>query len=208
MINQRMQARSRRLAERVVAPLARTGIDPNVLTITGLVLSFPTAVIIALGWQVAGGVMLLFSAGFDMFDGAVARVSNRRSDFGAFLDSTMDRWGEGVIFTGLTWYFVDVGARAETVLALLTLIGSMLISYTRARAEGLGVECKVGFFQRPERLIVLGIALLTPFGVLSGAMWFLAIATQLTAAQRVLHVHSQIERAKKLKANEGDGDTA
>ena len=198
MINPRLQARSRRVAEIVVTPLARTGIDPNALTITGLVLAFPTAVVIALGWQIAGGVLLLVSGGFDTLDGAVARVSNRRSDFGAFLDSTLDRWGEGVIFTGLVWYFVDIGAQAETVLALLTLIGSMLISYTRARAEGLGVECKVGFFQRPERLIVLGIALLTPFAVLSGAMWFLAIATQLTAAQRVLHVHREIERAKAV----------
>ncbi len=197
-----MQARSRRVAEFVVTPLARAGIDPNLLTVAGLVLAFPTAAVIALGWQIAGGVMLLFSGGFDMFDGAVARLSNRRSDFGAFLDSTLDRWGEGVIFTGLIWYFVDIGARTEVVLALLTLIGSIMISYTRARAEGLGVECKVGFFQRPERLIVLGVALLTPFGVLSGAMWFLAIATQLTAAQRVLHVHREIERAKAARNGE------
>ncbi len=183
-------------------PLARAGIDPNILTIAGLLLAFPTAAVIALGWQIAGGVLLLFSGGFDMFDGAVARLSNRRSDFGAFLDSTLDRWGEGVIFTGLIWYFLNVGARTEVALAVLTLIGSVMISYTRARAEGLGLECKVGFFQRPERLIVLGLALLTPFGVLSGAMWFLAIGTQLTAVQRVFHVHREIERAKAARNGE------
>ena len=199
MINRDMQARSRRVAEFVVSPLARAGIDPNALTITGLLLAFPTAAVIALGWQIAGGVLLLLSGGFDMFDGAVARLSNRRSVFGAFLDSTLDRWGEGIIFTGLVWHFVDLNARTEIVLAMLTLIGSMMISYTRARAEGLGIECTVGFFQRPERLIVLGVALLTPFGVLSGAMWFLALATQLTAAHRVYDVHRQIERAKAAR---------
>ena len=202
MINPRMQARSRRVAEFVVKPLARAGIDPNILTIAGLVLAFPTAVIIALGWQIAGGVMLLFGGGFDMLDGAVARLTDRRSDFGAFLDSTLDRWGEGVIFTGLAWYFMDTGGRTEFVLALLTLVGSMLISYTRARAEGLGIKCQVGFFQRPERLIVLGIALLTPSVVLSGAMWFLAITTQLTAAQRVYHVHHDIENARGTRSRE------
>ncbi len=191
-----MQAWSRGVADRLVAPLARTGIDPNVLTLAGLGLSLPTAVVIGLGWNVAGGVLVLVTGGFDVLDGAVARVNGSRSKFGAFLDSTLDRWGEGVVFTGLLWYLTAREARIETVLAVVTLIGSMLISYTRARAEGLGVECKVGVFQRPERLMVLGISLLAPFWFLSGALWFLAVVTQLAAAQRVFHVHRSIERAK------------
>ncbi len=194
MITPRMQARSRRLAERLVAPLARTGIDPNALTVAGLVLSFPTAVVIAVGWTLPGGILVLLTGGFDLLDGAVARLRGNGSKFGAFLDSTLDRWGEGIVFAGLIWYLSTEALRLETLLAVVTLVGSMLISYARARAEGLGIECKVGLLQRPERLLVLGVALLGPLWLLSGALWLLSVTTQLTAAQRVLHVHREIER--------------
>ena len=196
MTDPRLQARSRRLVEWVVGPLARTGVDPNVLTIAGLAMSIATATVIAVGWTLPGGLLVLVTGGFDMLDGALARVRGVRSQFGAFLDSTLDRWAEGIIFAGLIWYVVSHGARTEAVLAALTLVGSMLVSYTRARAEGLGVECKVGIFQRPERLAVLGISLLGPGWLLTGALWFLAVVTQLTAAHRVLHVHREIERSK------------
>lgn len=187
---------SRRAIEQLVAPLARTGIDPNVLTITGFVISIPTAVAIASDWRLVGGILMLCTGAFDTLDGAVARLTNNGSKFGAFLDSTLDRWAEGIIFTGFIWLFASQDAYAELVLSVLTLVGSMLISYTRARAEGLGVDCKVGWLQRPERLLLLGIALLGPMWLLTIVMWFLAVATQVTAIQRVFHVHGQIERAK------------
>ncbi len=197
MIAPRLQAASRRLTEKLVTPLARLGIDPNALTIAGLLFSVPTAVCIAMGWLAAGGILVLVTGGFDMLDGAVARVSGRGSTFGAFFDSTLDRWGEGVIFTGLAWWCAASGARVELVLAILTLVGSMLVSYTRARAEGLGVTCSVGVFQRPERFLVLGLALLGPAWLLSAGLWFMAVATQFTALQRVLHVHGKLERRKQ-----------
>ena len=191
-----IEASTRRTVERLVAPLARTGIDPNALTVAGLLVSGVTAVCIGFGWTLAGGLLVLVTGGFDMLDGAVARVSGNGSRFGAFLDSTLDRWAEGLIFTGLVWYFVAQDARIEVVLAVTTMVGSMLISYTRARAEGLGVTCDVGVFQRPERLLVLGIALLGPAWLLSAGLWLMSVAAQLTAIQRILHVHGQLERQK------------
>ena len=191
-----IEASTRRTVERLVAPLARTGIDPNALTVAGLLVSAVTAVCIGFGWTLAGGLLVMVTGGFDMLDGAVARVSGNGSRFGAFLDSTLDRWAEGLIFTGLVWYFMAQDARIEVVLAVTTMVGSMLISYTRARAEGLGLTCDVGVFQRPERLLVLGIALLGPAWLLSAGLWLLSVATQLTVIQRILHVHGQLERQK------------
>ena len=197
MIGPRTLALSRQIAERIASPIASTGIDPNVLTIAGFLVSTATAVVIALGWTLAGGVLVLVAGGFDMLDGAVARLNGSRSQFGAFLDSTLDRWAEGFIFTGLIWHQVVRDAQIEVILAVLTLIGSMLVSYTRARAEGLGLDAKVGLLQRPERLILLGIGLLGPTWLLSGVLWFLAIATALTAGQRMIHVYREIERSKR-----------
>ena len=197
MIGPRTLALSRQIAERIAGPIASTGIDPNVLTIAGFLVSTATAVVIALGWTLAGGVLVLVAGGFDMLDGAVARLNGSRSQFGAFLDSTLDRWAEGFIFTGLIWHQVVRDAQIEVILAVLTLIGSMLVSYTRARAEGLGLDAKVGLLQRPERLILLGIGLLGPTWLLSGVLWFLAVATALTAGQRMIHVYREIERSKR-----------
>ena len=197
-----IEASTRRTVERLVAPLARTGIDPNALTVAGLLVSAVTAVCIGFGWTLAGGLLVMVTGGFDMLDGAVARVSGNGSRFGAFLDSTLDRWAEGLIFTGLVWYFVAQDARIEVVLAVTTMVGSMLISYTRARAEGLGLTCDVGVFQRPERLLVLGIALLGPAWLLSAGLWLMSVATQLTAVQRILHVHGQLERQKDSAGDE------
>ena len=188
MINARMQAASRRIVERMAAPLARMGIHPNTLTLAGLLLSVPTAFSIAIGWTIAGGLLVFFTGCFDMLDGAVARISRNGSQFGAFLDSTLDRWAEGIIFIGLIWFFSDQSARVETILAVATLIGSMLISYTRAKAESLNIQCAVGLFQRPERFLVLGLLLIGPTWFLSYGMWLMAFATQVTAVQRVLHV--------------------
>ncbi len=201
-----IEASTRRTVERLVAPLARTGIDPNALTVAGLLVSAVTAVCIGFGWTLAGGLLVMVTGGFDMLDGAVARVSGNGSRFGAFLDSTLDRWAEGLIFTGLVWYFVAQDARIEVVLAVTTMVGSMLISYTRARAEGLGLTCDVGVFQRPERLLVLGIALLGPAWLLSAGLWLLSVATQLTVIQRILHVHGQLERQKHFDAADAPND--
>ena len=162
MTRDALQRGGRRFSEQLARPLARTGIAPNALTVTGILMSIPTALAIATDRTLVGGILVLCTGAFDTLDGAVARLTGNGSKFGAFLDSTLDRWAEGIIFTGLAWLFAVRGTQTELALSVLTLVGSMLISYTRARAEGLGIDCNVGFLQRPERLLLIGISLLGP----------------------------------------------
>lgn len=188
-----LQQSWRHRAERIVAPFARFGITPNGLTILGFVLNVIAAVIVAFGAFVPGGIAVLIAGAFDLFDGALARVTNRKTVFGAFFDSTMDRFSEAVVFFGLQVAFLlrpGLGfyAEAGAVLTFLALIGSLMISYTRARAEGLGLNCEVGLLQRPERVIVLGVGLLLPLPLLLAVLAALAILTHITVAQRIAHV--------------------
>jgi CDP-diacylglycerol---glycerol-3-phosphate 3-phosphatidyltransferase len=204
-----IQQQGRRTAERIVAPLARLGVTPNGLTLFGLLLNVLAALLLA--WQVyiPGGLMVLVGGAFDMLDGALARVSNRKTVFGGFFDSTIDRYSEAVVFLGLQVAFLrdataggpdgaggDWYAWAGVVLCYVVAINSLLISYTRARAEVDGLNCEVGWLQRPERVIILGLGLLLPHPgpliVLAG----LAILTQITVLQRMLHV-------RRLTAGQG-----
>ncbi|HEX2325582.1 MAG TPA: CDP-alcohol phosphatidyltransferase family protein [Chloroflexota bacterium] len=202
-----IQQQGRRTAERIVAPLARLGVTPNGLTAVGLLLNILAGLLLA--WQVyiPGALMVLVAGAFDMLDGALARVSNRKTVFGGFFDSTIDRYSEAVVFLGLQVAFLrdataggpggpagaggaggDWYAWAGVVLCYVVAINSLLISYTRARAEVEGLNCEVGWLQRPERVIILGLGLLLPrpgpLIVLAG----LAILTQITVLQRMLHV--------------------
>src|SRR5919108_4687428 len=162
-----LQQQTRRTAERLVAPLARTGITPNGLTVAGLLLNAVAGLVLASGAFAAGGLLVLVAGAFDMFDGALARVTNRKTTFGAFFDSTLDRFSEAVVFLGLLIGFLrepdlDWRSWAGIVLCYLVAIGSLMISYTRARAEGLDLDAEVGWLQRPERIAALGIGLLLP----------------------------------------------
>lgn len=190
-----LQQQSRRTAERLVAPLARTGITPNGLTAFGLLLNVVAGLILAYGAFVPGALMVLLAGAFDMFDGALARVTNKKTTFGEFFDSTVDRYSEAIVLLGLqvaflrepdpTWH-----SWAGVVLCYLVAIGSLMISYTRARAEGLQprVNCEVGWLQRPERIIVLGIGLLLPHTWLLAVLAALALFTEITVVQRIVHV--------------------
>jgi CDP-diacylglycerol--glycerol-3-phosphate 3-phosphatidyltransferase len=190
-----LQQQTRRTAERLVAPLARTGITPNGLTILGLVLSAAAGLVLASGAFIPGGLLVLVAGAFDMFDGALARVTNRKTTFGMFFDSTMDRLSEAVVLLGLLVAFLrlELGWWTWTgvILCYVVAIGSLMVSYTRARAEGLEprVDCEIGWLQRPERIIVLGIGLLLPREALLAVLGALAIVTLFTVGQRVAHVH-------------------
>jgi CDP-diacylglycerol---glycerol-3-phosphate 3-phosphatidyltransferase len=177
----------------LIAPLARTGITPNGLTVVGLLLNVAAGLLLALGAFIPGALMVLFAGAFDMFDGALARVTNRKTTFGAFFDSTIDRYSEAVIFLGLQLAFLREGdgdwySLAGVVLCFVVAIGSLMISYTRARAEGLDLDAEVGWLQRPERIIVLGIGLLLPGTWLLAVLAALALFTQITVVQRIVHV--------------------
>jgi CDP-diacylglycerol--glycerol-3-phosphate 3-phosphatidyltransferase len=179
-------------------PLAQLGITPNTLTVIGLLLSILTAVVIAQGFLLAGGLLVLFAGIFDMFDGAMARVRNAATTFGAFFDSTLDRYSESIILFGLLVYalqrpdlqdaFWPFMHTQSWVIALIyiAVVGSLMVSYAKARAEGLGLECKTGLIARPERVILLAIGLL--FGTVVWALVLLAIFSNVTAVERIIYV--------------------
>jgi len=173
--------------------LHQRGVTPNAVTVAGFVLTLLSTVMIGMGILFWGGFVLWAASMFDMLDGALARYSNQVSKFGAFLDSTLDRYSESITFLGLAFYFAyEPGSETEILLIFLTLIGSWMVSYTRARAEGLGIECKVGILQRPERLTILIAGLI--LGLVQPALWVLAIFTNVTSFQRIYEVYSQVGR--------------
>jgi len=186
------------LAQRITNPLvkilSKSGITPNVLTFVGLALNVAAAYLIAVGYFFFGGVLILVSGLFDLLDGALARFNNQVTQFGAILDSTIDRVSEAVIFCGLLIWYMPKGAALEIVLIIAVLIGSFLVSYIRARAEGLGLECKVGLFTRAERVIVLAAGLL--LNQMFIALCVLAIFTYITVIQRLVYVKKQTRKGE------------
>ena len=204
-----IQQQGRRTAERVVAPLARLGVTPNGLTAFGLLLNVLAGLLLAWQAYIPGALMVLVAGAFDMLDGALARVSNRKTVFGGFFDSTIDRYSEAVVFLGLQVAFLrdatagapagaggDWYAWAGVVLCYVVAINSLLISYTRARAEVDGLDCEVGWLQRPERVIILGLGLLLPRPGPLVVLAVLALLTLVTVLQRMLHV-------RRLTAGQG-----
>lgn len=167
--------------------LGRTHLSPNWFTILGLFLNAAVAAVIAGGNLTLGGVLLLGASAFDMLDGAVARATDRITRFGGFLDSTLDRYSEAVIYLGLLLYFQRVRPDQTAVLLIYgAAIGSLMVSYARARAEAQGLGAEVGLFARPERVILLALALLIRRPV--WALVVLAALTNVTALQRIVHV--------------------
>ncbi len=183
-------------ARELLDPLARfaadLGISPTTITVVGLGISTIAGVALARGHFLATGILVLLGGLCDMTDGAVARAGEGGTRIGAFLDSTLDRYSELVVFLGaLVYYLAGPGVTPEPVTAAVILIalgGSLLVSYTRARAEAIGVECQVGIAERPERLILIIVGTLLGPAVFRIVLWILAILSHITAAQRIHHV--------------------
>lgn len=193
MLSQPFEARVRAITQRIVGRmLGRSGVTPNMLTILGLLLTLGVTVTLATGHLVWGGVLVLLTSAFDMFDGALARATKQNSTFGAFFDSTIDRYSEALIFLGLLLYYQYAPAKNfEVSFLYLAVVGSLMVSYTRARAEALGIECKVGILARPERIILLSLGLI--IGWLHVTLAILALFTNFTAIQRIYHVWAQTD---------------
>ncbi|SIQ85195.1 CDP-alcohol phosphatidyltransferase family protein [Pontibacter lucknowensis] len=148
--------------------LIRLGFTPNAVTTTGLILNIGVAAIFIWGGEISNrgelgyvgwaGALVLFAGVFDMLDGQVARLGNMKSTFGAMYDSVLDRYSEMIMFMGICYYLISHHYLLSSLFAFIALIGSMMVSYTRARAEGLGVECKGGLMQRPERVVLIGVS--------------------------------------------------
>jgi CDP-diacylglycerol--glycerol-3-phosphate 3-phosphatidyltransferase len=182
----------RRLFSPLSAAIGRTSISPNALTILGLLLTMGSAVLVWYGHFVTAAILFTVGSLFDMLDGAVARLSEQVTPMGAFLDSTFDRVGEGVVLTAIALAYARDASLWMVGAAFATMIGSFLVSYSRARAEALGLDCKVGLMTRPERLVLIGLGLLLQkFGVLPPVMYILAVLTAVTVMQRILHVRKQ-----------------
>src|SRR3989454_5380414 len=184
-----------------MAALGRTPLTPNQVAVVGLGLTFLAAGLAAFGQLRWAGVVLIFAGTCDILDGALARSTRSAYPYGAFLDSTLDRYSEGAMYLGLAAYFAGMGASAlQRWLILATvaaLAGSFLVSYVRARAQSLGFTCETGIFARPERVVVMVVGLILGGWVLYIVVFLLAILTNLTALQRIHEVWLQ-GRAQRI----------
>jgi phosphatidylinositol phosphate synthase len=206
MFGPRIQQTARHIAEMVVRPLAAIGMTPNMATLLGLLLNAITAAVLAMGSLRLGGVMLLVAGMFDMVDGALARVRNQKTTFGAFFDSTLDRYSEGIVILGVILYINSLPSSTEKAwtlaLAYIAALGSLMVSYARARAEGLGLEMKSGLMARPERVLVLGVGLILGAGNwLIWTLLILAVTSVFTSVQRIVVVWLKLARSARQPAN-------
>lgn len=183
--------------DKPLTPLAQkitlTGITPNSLTFIGFAVSLVAASSFILRMPGLAGILILLSGGFDLLDGVVARTTGKMTAFGAFLDSVLDRYSDAALFLGIGIYLSD--NPLNILIAGLTLIGTFLISYVRARAEGLGLKCNIGLMERPERIILIGIGGI--FDILVPVLCILLILTHFTVIQRIHHVWSKTRRERE-----------
>lgn len=204
-----LQERIYKIINPVIHGMIKIGITPNMVTTIGFLgnvlatamfilaseQTTPEAGYAMIGW---GGAILIFSGLFDMMDGRLARLGNMSTAFGAFWDSTLDRYSELFSLFGLTLYLLNTVGTWAGVISFLALVGSIMVSYVRARAEGLDIECKVGLMQRPERVVVTSVvAILTGIfnsnGWLIGGMILIAVLANITAFWRVAHCYKLLK---------------
>lgn len=187
-----VQANARKVLDPVVNVLVALHVSPLLVSLFGLAFSVWGGIVVARGWLLMGGVFLLLAGLCDVLDGDVARRLGRASRFGAFIDSMLDRVSEFVYFGGILMFVVRRPSGFEVyepVVIMLALMGSVLTSYARARAEGVGIECKVGVMERPERIALMAIGLIAGYRFLMAVMILLAATSLYTVFQRIRHVH-------------------
>ena len=175
----------------VVNLLEKTGITPNTLTWIGFFIALVTAVFAALGNMPVAGLLLLFGGYFDMLDGSLARRTGKVSVFGEVLDSTLDRLSEGAVLIGILYWFTVVGSVWGIMLVGVTMLSSLVVSYIRAKAEIIKVECLKGLFTRPERVIALAVGFF--INRLEIAIGVIAFFSMITVGQRLYHVWRQLK---------------
>lgn len=174
-------------------------LTPNTISLTGLILNLAAAALITQRLFVLGGAAFIVGSIMDTLDGRYSRMSGKGSLFGAFLDSTLDRIEEGIVLAAVAWHFAEQGDEIPAAACVLVVLGSVMVSYTRARAEALGVECKVGLATRPVRVVLLSIGLVFAQGelissvdLLPASIYTMVVLTAVTVAQRVWHVRGEL----------------
>ncbi len=209
MISDAIGAACKRIIDAIVRTLARSRINPNALTFIGLLINVGCAVLYGYGKFFAAGLLMIFANLFDMLDGQVARLRGRVTQFGAFFDSTIDRYSDIVVYVGIMIFYArDTVAHSTLLVALtgLALVGSVMVSYSRARAESLNIPCKVGFLERPERVVLLIIASLTEIGPqnyflhkMPHVLWVLAVLSHWTVVHRIYHTYRELREADRAQ---------
>ncbi len=181
--------------------LIESRLTPNAISLTGLVLNLLAAGLVWQEYFFLGGIAFIVGSVCDTLDGRYSRMSGKGSPFGAFLDSTLDRIEEGIVLTAVAAYFATRGEAGAAAAVVVAVLASLMVSYTRARAEALGVECKVGIATRPVRVVIIAIGLLFAkgaglgsFELLAPAIYVLAALSVFTVAQRVWHVRRELAR--------------
>ena len=190
--------------------LIESRLTPNAISMTGLLLNLAAAVLIVERHFVLGALAFIVGSVMDTLDGRYSRMSGKGSLFGAFLDSTLDRVEEGVVIAAIAWHFADSGEDLAAAACVIVVLGSLMVSYTRARAEALGVECKVGVATRPVRVVLLSIGILFAEGELIGdvdllpaAIYVTAALTAITTLHRVWHVRGELKKLEPVEPSAG-----
>jgi len=184
------------ILSQIVKVLSRLKINPNILTFIGVLISFWAAFEFGYGDFRAGGFVIILAGLFDMLDGEVARVTRSVTEFGAFYDSVIDRYSDVIILQGLMVYYAREQMLGYVVLVGVVVMGAVLTSYTRARAESLISTCKVGFMERPERIVLLIIGALS--GRMEAVLWVLAVLGNWTVVDRIYYTWSELPKRKAI----------
>jgi CDP-diacylglycerol--glycerol-3-phosphate 3-phosphatidyltransferase len=181
----------------IVHGLALSRIHPNVLTFIGLVINGVAAALLASGRFVSAGLVMIAAGLFDMVDGRVARATNQVTLFGAFFDSVVDRYSDLVLLMGLLVYYASINRFFYIVLTAVVMTGSVMVSYTRARAECMIPKCKVGFMERPERMVLLILGAL--FNRMAPVLWVIAVIANITVIHRMLYTWQETRRLEEAQ---------
>ncbi len=184
--------------DKPLAPIARLiSVSPNVLSVAGFAVTLTAAMLIPFN-TAAGGLVILMGGAFDLLDGVVARTNGKETKFGALLDSTLDRYADAALFLAIIWLFFKEDNLIGIFFTICSLVGAFLVSYVRARAEGLGFSCNVGLMERPERILLLAAGCLT--GRLFPVIFLLFVLSHITVVQRVVCVYRKSASLVQLGA--------
>jgi CDP-diacylglycerol--glycerol-3-phosphate 3-phosphatidyltransferase len=191
LIPQRLQDGFVRMLSPLAALLSKWGLSPNSFTVAGLIITSFAAAAFLMGYVRLAGILILLGGVCDTMDGLMARSTGKASRFGALLDSSFDRYSEFIMFFGIAGYFTSLEDYGAAASVLLAMCGAFMVSYTRARAESLGFEVKLGIMQRPERIVLVGLGALIHVTALGFAIWLVAFLANLTALQRIRCAYKQ-----------------
>lgn len=223
MISEAIGTGGKRIIGAIVRGVSRSRISPNALTFIGLLINIGCGLLYGYGMFFKAGLLMILANVFDMLDGQVARLRGRVTRFGGFFDSVMDRYSDIIVYVGIMVFYARDTEKHSTLLVALTglaLVGSVMVSYSRARAESLDIACKVGFLERPERVVLLIIGSLTEIGPASNpflhkmpqVLWVLAILSHWTVVHRIYHTWRELREpdraaveAERIKREEAPG---